>query len=354
MNLVFRMATHPVTGTVRPPTMGWDYTHVFRPENLDNIRVVSHHGRIASTIGIYDTLSKTPRGVARVAGIYCVATHPDYRRFGLATATLAACHARMRETGRHAGLLSTPIHNWYRTLGWERAGRQYTFTIDRRNVTRLPATDGLDITDGWRPHREALRALHNQAPLGAPRDAEAFAMLAERKTPRMLVARRGGQVVAYTGGSETGVREYGGAARDVAALLGATLARVDSPDICSTDRTAGAGWHVEISVRTPAVMDGLSGLLLQLGIPHSLGYLGMMKLIDPAGLLATLGIHDVTVQSLGADGPFTEQWRVRYGGITLDLGECELVKLFFGPERWPGFAPDIFPLTFWHCQSDWG
>lgn len=350
INYVFR--THPASasGGRLPPSMGWNYTHIYRPSNLDNIRVVSHHSNVVCSIGIYDTISKTPRGLVNVSGINAVGTHPDYRRYGLATATLHACHQRMQETGRHVALLSTGIHNWYRKLGWERAGSQYTFTVDRRNIAFLPSVDGLDITEDWRPHTEAMRALQSNAAVGAARDAATFAMLAERKGSRFFVARRGGEVVAYAGVSGSSVRDYGGAARDVAALLGPVMVAVDKPDARTTDR-AITGGHVELSVITPAT-DGLANLLLEAGFPHSLGYMGLLKLLDPAGLLAAQGIQDVTVKSLGADGPYMERWQVQHGGVTLDLNECELVKLFFGPERWPDFAPGIFPLSLWVWPFD--
>ena len=40
-------------------------------------------------------------------------------------------------------------------------------------------------------------------------------------------------------------------------------------------------------------------------------------------------------------------WRVGHGGRSLDLTERELVKLVFGPERYPDFAPDLFPIHFY-------
>src|SRR5947209_6827864 len=132
INFVFR--TQPAAGSPRAPDMGWDYTHVYHPANLANVRIVRHHGRPVASVGIYPTAVQTPRGTLRVGGISAVATHPDYRRLGLATRTMVDAHARMREIGVHVGLLGTGIANWYRKLGWERAGQQWQFTFDRRNV----------------------------------------------------------------------------------------------------------------------------------------------------------------------------------------------------------------------------
>ncbi|MBI3973597.1 MAG: GNAT family N-acetyltransferase [Chloroflexi bacterium] len=142
INLVFR--THGVAAADRPrfPTMGWDYAHVYHPDNLDNVRIVSHQGRVVCSVAIYPTTVRTPHGTLSVGGINAVGTHPDFRRYGLATATLVDAHAKMRANGHHIGLLSTGIHNWYRKYGWERAGQQRTFTLDRRNVVFLPEAPG--------------------------------------------------------------------------------------------------------------------------------------------------------------------------------------------------------------------
>jgi GNAT superfamily N-acetyltransferase len=144
INLAFR--TQPAAGTPRAPSMGWDYSHVYNPHNLENVRVICHGSKPVSSVGIYPTQVQTPRGTIGVGGINAVGTHPDYRRLGLATLTMQDAAARMREIGLHVGLLSTGITNWYRKLGWERAGRQRTFTFDRRNITYLPDAPALAST----------------------------------------------------------------------------------------------------------------------------------------------------------------------------------------------------------------
>lgn len=346
INLVFR--TRPDGGGPRAPSMGWDYSHIYHAGNLDNVRIVCHRGRPVSSVGIYPTAVRTPRGTIGVGGINAVATHPDHRRLGLNTLALEDAHAAMRAAGLHVGLLSTGISNYYRKLGWERAGRQRSFTFDRRSITYLPEAAGLDVTQDWRPHVGALCALHDQTGTGASRDPARFELLALRKTGQIFVGRRAGAVVAYAAVSGAAVREYAGATADVTGLLRYLFPVIEALPAHSTDRTGGQSGQYEMTVLTPAAAGedgGLPELLLARGVPTALGYQGMLKILDAPGLFDALGIPAQVAPRDGA-------WSVRLGSRTLDLTDGELVKLVFGPERRPDLEPDPFPVDFYQWPMD--
>jgi hypothetical protein len=343
INLVFR--TQAAVGVPRAPNMGWAYSHVYNPANLENVRIVCHQGQPVSSVGIHPTEVQTPRGAIGVGGINAVGTHPDFRHHGLASLTMLDAHARMREIGMHVGLLGTGISNWYRKLGWERAGQQRSFTFDRSNVTYLPDARDLDVTEDWRAHVDELCALHNSSAAGAVRTPALFTLLAARKAERIFVARQQGRVVAYAAVGGAAVREYAGDTEMVAALLRQVFAAVEDLPAHSTERRGAQQGQFELSVTTPAAPTGLPALLLDLGIPNSLGYLGMLLILDAPGLFDALKI-DVGLERT-ADG-----WQLRHDGHTLHVTERELTKLVFGPERWRGFAPDLFPIDFYQWSMD--
>ena len=342
INLVFR--TQPGSGAPRAPSMGWDYSHIYNPANLENVRIVFHRGKPVSSVGIYPTQVRTPRGTIGVGGINAVGTHPDHRRLGLNTLAMEDAHATMRAAGLHVGLLGTGISNYYRKLGWERAGIQRSFAFDRCNITLLAETADLDVTDDWRRHVEALSALQRSGTIGAARDPARFELLALRKARQVFVGRRAGKAVAYATLAGASVREYGGATADVVALLRHLFASVESLPEHSTDRTGAQGGQYEMTVQTPATGE-LPALFLALGVPASLTYQGMIKILHAPGLFGALGI-DGDVAQRG------DRWHVRAGGATLDLTEGELVKLVFGPERRPDVAPDLFPVDFYQWPMD--
>ncbi len=347
LNLVMRVLGTPVGAPVRRPTFGYDYTHIYNVDNLENVRVVLHDGWVVCSVGIYPNTVRTSRGEISVGGINGVATHPDFRRHGLATAAMADAHAKMRRDGHHIGLLGTGIQDYYRKLGWESAGRQRRFVFDRGNLGFLPEATGLDVTEDWRPAIEDLWTLHNAQPIGTRRSKWLFQLLATRKLDRIFVGRRGGRVVAYVGTRGTTVLEYAGDAVDVGALLREVFSRLDDPTVHTSERLPGQRATIEMTVVTPDATDGLPGLLVGQGIPATLTYAGMIKLLDPVGLLVALGLSDeIAVEARNG------LWRVRWGNRALDLSECQLVKLFFGPERFPGFAPGIFPVDFYQWPLD--
>ena len=346
INYVFR---HLRTPPGRP-TMGWDYPHVYNPANLDNVRIVARNGEPVASVGIYPTRVRTPRGEIAVGGIGAVATHPNHRRLGLSTLCLEDAHATMRAAGLHVGLLGTGIPDFYRKLGWENAGRQWRFSLDRGNVSFLPDANRLEVTDEWRPHAAALCALHNAEPLGAPRTDATFVLRAERKFVRLVVATRAGQPVAYAGLRDSTAAETAGAPDNVAALLRAIFMSLDDPQRRTTDRIPGQTTRTELGVITPVRPDGLPALLTHRGVPHTLSYQGMLKILDAPTLFAALNLSQVDLERIqlpsGRDG-----WRL-HANRTLDLSEPALVKLCFGPERFPNFAPELFPLPFFQCPAD--
>jgi GNAT superfamily N-acetyltransferase len=345
-NLVLRTLGTPPGGPPRRPTIGYDYTHIYHPDNLDNIRIICRDGVVVSSAAIYPNTVRTPRGEIRVGGINAVVTHPDFRRYGLATAVMEDAAAKMRADGLHVGLLGTGIVDWYRKLAWELAGRQQRFLLDRGNIAFLPLSDGLDVTDEWRSCAEELCALHNAEPIGAARSLSLFTLLAARKLSRLFVARRGGRVVAYAGVGGTAVREYAGAPEDVAALLRAVFACLDNPDARTSERSPGQRSTITMSVTTPAAEEGLPGLLQERGIPSAMEYHGMLLISDAPALFDALSLRDMTLERRDPG------WRLCHDSHSLDVTERELVKLVFGPERWPGFAAGIFPVDFYQWPLD--
>ena len=345
-NLVMRTLETPKGRPPTHPSIGFDYPHVFHPGNLENIRIFVHRGRVVSGAGIYATVVRTPRGPVSVGGICCVATHPDYRRLGLATQIMQDAHERMRSNRHHIGLLSTLIDDFYRKLGWETAGRQRFFTFDRGNISFLPGGADLELTEDWRPRTRELNALHLQQPIAAHRSDERFRLLMERKVDRVFVGIRSGEVVAYAGVKDRTVREYGGELEDVGTLLKAVFSELDDPEVSTTERAPGARATIQMHVQTPDTRVRLPGLLMERGIPNHLQGLGMIKLIDVEGLLASLGLSQI--RAARED----RMWRLFNGEIEQTLTERALVKLFFGPESQPDFTIDPFPLDFYQWPSD--
>jgi len=330
-----------------PPTVGFDWSHIYNHKNLNNIRVVSHKGKVVSSVGIFPSTVRTPRGSISVGGINNFLTHPNYQRHGLGSAVLRDAHQKMRADGHHIGLLVTVIPDYYRKFGWDSAGRQLSFIFDRDNIEFLPEPTGFEITKEWEPYAKQLRALHDEESYVALRSQDLFNLLLERRAERLFVAVCDGRAVAYAAVSGWRVVEYGGEADTVAGLLRGVFTKLDDPDARTSEpKPDQRQATIDIKVKTPDSGEGLPGLLRNLGIPSTLGNIGMILILNAPGLFEALGIENVLLQR--RDGG----WRLTHGSKTLVVTERELVKMVFGPERFPDFAQDVFPVDFYQWNLD--
>jgi GNAT superfamily N-acetyltransferase len=321
---------------------GHAWAHVYRTSNLDNICVAKHRGRVIHTSAMFFHTVSTPTGQVRVAGISGVCTHPDYRRHGIGSKAMLYCLERMRAHGAHVGLLWTPVPDWYRKFGWEQAGAEDTYYLDRGNVTLLPQLTGLKIREADPVDQPRVLALFNRQP-GGGRMPDIDRILLETRQPLTLLAEQGDQLLGFVRTARRRVTEYAGEAEAVSALIRATFERLDDPSVSTSDRDDHDRPVLDASLRvvSPACGTPLSGYLDERGILHSRSYLGTMRVINAAGLLEALGLHGATVTAEG------ETVTVGYRGETATLDVRMLAKLLLGPERVSPLWKDLLPGWFY-------
>jgi len=108
-------------------------------------RVVEVDGAVVGYMRIFDRRMWLRGARLRAAGIGSVATHPDYRRRGLATALLRDTLALLRRDGYHLSFLGTEIAApFYERLGW-RIVRQPSHGAQAAEAAGLPDRPGLTI-----------------------------------------------------------------------------------------------------------------------------------------------------------------------------------------------------------------
>jgi len=210
----------------------------------------------------------------------------------------------------------------------------------------FPTLEGVEIAEDWRPRIEKLNRLRLREPVTSIRDSDRFRLLMERRTNRVFVGAREGSVVAYAGGSGATVQEYAGAREEMAGLLGAVFNRLNDPRISTSQRPLGQRATIEMRILAPQLGEGLPGLLMETGVPHPLGYLGMIRILDPERLFKALQIREIQAT------PSDKKWHLSCRGVACALDERELVKLIFGPERLTRFAADLLPMLFYQWAPD--
>jgi len=343
LNAVFRIEAG------RPPTFGRDRAQVYRPSNLDNIRVLFHNHEPVSVVTIFPATTRSGSQALNVGGITGVATHSDFRKRGLAGIVLRDCHQRMLQNGYDIGLLNTGIVDWYRRFGWENGALERTFTLDRNVVRYLPTLTNAEIRSGAEECLEAVHALHGREPFVVERSSELTRILLCRPHIATFTAVRSHEVIAYAVVAHQTILEYGGPTEDVAGLIGAIYRLMDDQAISTSTRDRRRSVDsptLHLKVVTPPLDDGFGGLLQRLGIPAQFSYLGMIRIVNARQLLGKLAPR-VVVERDDED-----EIRLRDGDDSRTVSRRDLVKLCFGPERVFRFASDILPAPLYQYRLD--
>ena len=328
------------------PTYGQEWPRIYCHENLANIRVIRADGRIVSSAAIYPHQARFGNARLRIGGITGVATDSAYRRRGYATRVMQACIERLAELGCHLSLLGSGVPSWYRKLGWEYAGLERTYQLSRGNRRLLPTDSGLQVREAHDGDFETLAAIHAARALGGVRSADLLRSMWQPKPGAAVwVALREGVVGAYLRVRGAAVTEYGGPADLVLPMLARLLESWDDPAVPTStrsirERQVNVKPTLHASLAAPWRPDDVTEALDALGILRSAGYVRMIRIQDPPGLLKAYGRTDLAARAHGDSIEITTSTR------TLRLTRPDAVKLLFGPER--PVTPDIhgLPLPF--------
>ena len=170
---------------------------------LGQTRIVEMDGRIVSHVRIFHR-QMLVRGVALpVGGVGSVATHPDYRRHGFATALLQDAIERMERAGYALSFLWTGLAPFYERLGW-RVVLQPIYTARPEEAARLSTAATVSVRPLASADLSAVARIYRRATEGGTgaivrtlrywRDHMTWV---DDDPEGFLVAERRGQVVAY-------------------------------------------------------------------------------------------------------------------------------------------------------------
>ena len=349
------------TSRGNPPSIAADWPHVYNEANAQNVIIIKDGDRFICSTGVWINDVRLGDVKLRVGGINCVATVPDMRKHGLGKIIMDAAHQRIKDAGCHVGLLDTAIVNWYRRLGWEKSGCSISYRFTRTNIRLLPTLPpdttmraaGLPAEvphSGTKAGDEAIESLieiREADKLGGIRTPEILRVLLQaRGRPKIVLAERGGRPVAYLLAGHRSIWEWGGPANVVAGLIRAWFESCETPEVSTSLRNPdwSAAMPDEVSFTAPCWGHSLLSRLEQQRFPFSLGYLGMMIVLDPRGTLDAFGFGEIAVEQQG------EQFVLSRSEEKCVVTQGQLATLFFGPERISDFAEDVFPLPFWQ----WG
>jgi GNAT superfamily N-acetyltransferase len=256
-------------------TLSGTFPHVYRLEArgtrvgmFENRELVSHASTTKARL-------VTGQDSLRALLIGSVATRPDHRGRGHATAVLEHVVSRARSEGLDLVLLWSSQWDFYRRLGFEPVGRQLEVRLHFEDPKRDPAVRRAQVGD-----LPGMLALHDRKPMRVHRDLASMALLLSATPMETMVLEEDGRVRAYACfGKGQDFRgwwhEMGGEDADVRRLLSGAMAYLEQDTATvlvppyRTDLVAGScispvacalGLPLTIAGRSPCFVDGLDSI----------------------------------------------------------------------------------------------
>ncbi len=231
-----------------------EYPTLLSTPSPERHRVVAAAGVPLAHAMLHEARLGTPRGGLRVGLIGAVYTDPRARGRGLASRCVESCAVELARRGVPLALLWSDRHDFYRRLGFERAGVETQLAIDAACCERAGADRRVEVGPASPGDFAALERLHAEKPVRAERAAGDLARLAATPECRLRVARRHGGAVGYAalgrGDDFQGViHEWAGEPGAVLACLRALCAEAGAlellegpgaPELARRLRAAGA------------------------------------------------------------------------------------------------------------------
>ncbi len=324
-----------------------EYPTALTPSNIHNMRIICEEekGQIQSHAVLKTLIVRTPYIVYKVGAIGSVVTAPDARNQGYAQQILEDCVENARSQNCDVAILWTDKFDFYRKLGFELAGYEISFVIDRPIVV---SNDGIKFMRTDKVSPEALMRLYNQHTVAVHRSVEDIRKYLNIPKTEIYTAWDANQnLVAYAiegKGMDLGgyIHEWGGGLREVMALL----------NYIQSQRN-------EFTLMVPRHSQNLIAQLKSQRLVYNEGFLGMIKLTAPDQLFAKikrafrgLGILDMVLEKQGDHFLFGTSKNL----ITI-RGEENLLRLLFGPISFKDLnvfdeatvynLEKLLPLGFW-------
>jgi predicted N-acetyltransferase YhbS len=260
----------------RPGTILEEYPTALHEDNRENVRVVIEDGQVVSHVAALPLDYHVDEIDFRIGVIGSVATHPDHRGRGHASACLRSCEAALRSAGASVAILWSEEDAFYLRQGYVRAGREDLFVIPSRFLRRRNDRSG--VRRAGPSDADGVAEIHRALRSRTRRTTESWRALLAIPRMRTLVYEREGRIVAYAccgKGADFGgvIHEWAGPTMEVLDLVLEHVLAEDREDIV---------------LLSPPYTGRIRRILRDRALPAHTGALGMMKVLDPESLAATI------------------------------------------------------------------
>lgn len=293
-----------------------EYPTALSKTNLHNMRIISNGPEILSHAVLKPLIVKTPHMVLKVGAIGSVVTDEKHRGHGYSTKIIEACLAEAQQQTCDIAVLWSGIPEFYQKMGFKLAGFEESYVIEKplaTTATKLQFKKGSQIAP------EALLRLYQQHTVTTHRTVDELRKYMQIPNAQIYTAwgpqgtleafaveGKGADLTDY-------IHEWAG---NVSALFGLF-------NWILAEKKKG------FVLITPKHSNNLRVQLLSQEVTYNSGFLGMIKILNPASMIQKL----VKAQSA-------------LGGEPIDftgLNEQEFIEALFGP--WSEAITDKLPIS---------
>lgn len=297
-----------------------EYPTALAPNNIHNMSIVCEDEKIISHAVLKTYIVKTPHTILKVGAIGSVVTAPEYRQQGLSTSNINKCLDLASKQECDLAILWTDQFDFYRKLGFELAGFDYSYIFNRTDAFK---NKNLRFVTGNNVDPSALMRLYSQHTVHAVRTAEDFRQFLKIPNSNLYTAwDQSNNLVGYAVEGKgidlvNYIHEWSGQTDALLDLFQYIRNQKDQP----------------ITIMTPSHSQNLRGKLSEVAEVSHQGYLGMLKIVNPEAFFNK--VKKVFLAE-GFEKPVFEKQGDQYiFGFGLDLytleKETDMLQLIFGP-----------------------
>ena len=297
-----------------------EYPTAFAPSNIHNMSIITDDEKIISHAVLKTLIVKTPFAIFKVGAIGSVVTAPGHRQQGHSRKNIEHCIEMAQKQDCDLVILWTDQFDFYRKFGFELAGYDYSYLIDKSSPIQ---NQNLRFVSGNNVDPEALQKIYAQHTVQALRNTEDFRQFLKIPNSNLYTAwNPQNQLMAYAVEGKgidlvNYVHEWGGQVDSLSDLFHYVQQQKKTP----------------ITIMTPHHAKNLHKKLDSLNHGRHEGYLGMLKFIQIDQMLAKVK------KAFRAEGfenvVFEMQNKALLFGFGDDLytltKESDVMQLLFGP-----------------------
>ena len=297
-----------------------EYPTALSANNIHNMSIIMDDEKIVSHAVLKPMIVKTPLCIFKIAGIGSVVTDPEHRQKGLSSKNIQNCVALAQQQDCDMVILWTDQFDFYRRFGFELAGMEQTYVLEKKLEVKNKKLKFLSDT---KVDAEAILKLYSQHTVHSVRTVEDIRNFLKIPNSRLYTAwNEYNQLVAYAvegkGIDLTHyVHEWAGSVDSLMDLFSFMQQKQNEP----------------LTVMVPAHSVNMKKHLQPVCSISHLGFLGMLKFTNLDNVLAKVkkafraeGFEQIVLEQ--QDGHIV----FGYGTDLYTMkNESDLIRLLFGP-----------------------